>query len=83
LAGRLGIRMTQVSLETWRRSARKCFDRNGLFRNTFGRNVWVARRLANDLEKYDVATQVSYLLEAVSEVRLSHLALPPAETQDP
>ena len=83
LAGRLGFRMTQKSLATWRRSAQKAFESEGLFMNNFGRHVWMARGLARDLEAYEVPAQISCLLEAVSEERLSHLALPEAETQNP
>jgi len=83
LAGRLGFRMTQKSLATWRRSARKAFDREGRFTNIFGCHVWMARGLARDLETYEVPAQISCLLEAVSEERLSHLTLPTAETEGP
>src|SRR5262249_4434046 len=47
---RLGLRMTNKSLETWRKEARKGLDRNGHFKTELGRHVWMYRQLARDLE---------------------------------
>lgn len=73
---RLGLRMTNKSLETWRKEARKGLDRNGHFKTELGRHVWMYRQLARDLEDagYDAEKQAATLLQAVSEDRLSHLA---------
>jgi len=68
--------MTNKSLETWRKEARKGLDRNGHFKTELGRHVWMYRQLARDLEDagYDAEKQAATLLQAVSEDRLSHLA---------
>ena len=74
-ARRLGIRMTEKTLQTWRRDARKAVDDEGQPVTLFGFWSWAMRELAgvNSDAVRDLDARIKYLLDPVSEERLSHL----------
>ena len=73
-ATRLGIRMTDKSLATWRRDARKATNKGGLPTTLF---VWVqaAQGMAKNLRDVGLGPeeQIALLLEPFSGTNLSHL----------
>jgi hypothetical protein len=83
-AARCGLKMTEKSLETWRRDARKCMAVNGNPRTMFGLHVWMAREFAKCLKDtgFDMETQVARLLRSTSEEQLSHLPNCEVESTD-